>query len=858
MRYFLDFKSDNYGRKVIDEPFGASGINFSLNQKPDGMGRDISFSGGEIMFEFTYLREHELKQLLYYNRKFGFESNVVLTIEIDENNKYTCDLDFATAETDDLEYFKCKGIEDAKLQIVKSRKEVKVDLFSNTDIDGNYIAPLIAENMLLLAKPVIQSSEWVSTQKFSERLETSDNRFYSINSAQNLIKTGVQGDNTFFSINSNSIKDFRVLKAEETLQNIKIKIDIPEFNYKTLVTGGGNGYLDYSFDIYYGGDLETTPLNQMKKITLLQETTNENVEVVLSLNTEVTIDSLSRGEAIYISHNFFLRQSALFGFFKADFTLPEMQMKLSVESTSYNSISKSIRLIDVMRQVVRSISGLEINAPRFESLGEFYDNRILNGNLLRGLIDKPFSISLEDIEKSIPEFKGDWEIGSDGKVFFGVEKDFYTGLESGFFDNTQFSEMSKTYNPKYSVNQLSYSYEKFQSQKENEELNSYDLIHGESKLTLFNKNVENKKEVKVKWIRDAFLIETQRRKAITITESTSSQDDEDIFCIDSITTNFDNEFTEVSILKHFWDEATQKLVIRNSGDINFISLGILFDSIFFIQPNDYNAGTYRVFSVTSSKLELTRLLGTNNSGGNGLRSTKYTYVLEAYQVPFTNYTDLGFTETSNLNSANNYSNRRYSIARNINNYWQSYLATCNLYWKDKPIKNTWYKNNGDYESKYNGIKLKENENITPKNPILSPVVYNQIVFANVAFEDYIALQADVRTNRGYIRTLDNNNTVIKVYPIDMEYSLLEMELIIKAEEKYEPTNMTISTQFDYILVNDETRIQSVIYEVQNEKLFLYDENRFRLYNGVYWFEVKVNGATPSTITQLKDWLDLLS
>jgi hypothetical protein len=41
-------------------------------------------------------------------------------------------------------------------------------------------------------------------------------------------------------------------------------------------------------------------------------------------------------------------------------------------------------------------------------------------------------------------------------------------------------------------------------------------------------------------------------------------------------------------------------------------------------------------------------------------------------APFTNYTNLGFSETENLNAAN-YSNRRYSIIRNIYNYWQSYF-----------------------------------------------------------------------------------------------------------------------------------------------------------------------------------------
>jgi hypothetical protein len=70
---------------------------------------------------------------------------------------------------------------------------------------------------------------------------------------------------------------------------------------------------------------------------------------------------------------------------------------------------------------------------------------------LRGIAKNGFKVSLEDIENSLDEFKGDFEIGSDGKVFFLDRKDYYTAIESGFFNNIQFKEMNKTFNPKYTV-----------------------------------------------------------------------------------------------------------------------------------------------------------------------------------------------------------------------------------------------------------------------------------------------------------------------------------------------------------------------------------------------------------------------
>jgi len=863
MRFYLNFLSDSYGKKQIDEPINFADINFSLKQKEDGLGRDVSFSGGEIQFEFTHLRNHELKQLLYYHRKFGFESIVVLTIEIDELNKYTCDLDFATAETDDLEYFRCKGIEDGKLQIVKARKSVKVDLLSDVDVDGNYIGGLVPDNMLLLAKPVIQTSKWEQPTDYAVTLTSTDTVYFQVNPCLNLIDYGLEDSFTFFEPRkakpndpfNNS--DFLVITAKNNIKNIKVSIKDLLIDFTTDVDNGGNGYAEFSLEVRYGADYTTA-----KKQNFIPTYKTENQSFSFEGNILADIASLNRGEYVWIFFAFKVRQSAVIPFvtprFEVFLNVKNMKTTITAESTAYNSISKSLRLVDVIRQVVKSISGLQINAERFEALGQFYDNRLVNGNFLRGIIDKPFYISLEDIEKSLPEVKGDWEIGTDGKIFFGIEEDYYTNIESGFFNNIQFSEMNKTFNPKYMINEFGFKYKNYQSLKENEELNSADTIHGESKFVFFNKSVENKKEVEVDWTRDAFLIESTRRKALEFTEKTASQDDDTVFCIDSIETTFDNTFTEVTKLEHSYSPTTNRLTIRNDGSINFVSLGIAVDSIFIIQQVDVNAGTYRVFSVNANSIELTRLIGVVSGNGNGNRLTKYTYTLTADFVPFTNYTNQGFTETENLGSADNYSNRRYSIKSNIYNYWKSYLATANLYWKNNPLKNTWYKNNGDYTAKYNGVKLTEKADFIPDNPILSPMLYNNIVFKDVDFADFIELQNSIRSDRGYIRTIDNNQQVIKVYPIDMEYSLLEKELQIKAEEKFEPTTMTISTEFDYILINNETRVLSLQWEIIGEKLFIYDENRYRLYNGVFWFEVSVNNAIPSSINELKNWLSLVN
>lgn len=861
MIFTLNFLSDNYGKKIINEPFGTSEIAFMLKQKEANMARDISITGGESDFEFTHMRNHELKQLLYYNRTFGYESTVKLTIETDNGYKIVYDLDFANSETDDLEYFKCKGIQDGKFQIIKRRLSTKVDVLSDTDIDGNYIGGLIPSNMLLLAKPVIQKSEWKQSALFNFNFVAKgpgNKTFAQINPSQQILSYGVEDTYSFFeSANARgaefSDSDFKIITAKNNISKLLINIKNIDISFVTDVDNGGNGYGQYSLNIYKGVDFISS-----QKTTLLYTTKNENETFSFNGSFEnIDLGFLNRGESIWLQHDLYLRQSNSLGTFnprfELSFTSKSMDVELIAESIAYNSVAKSLRLVDVMRQVVKSISGLDINAPRFESSGQFYDNRLLDGNFLRGINDKSFSVSLEDIEKSLTEMRGDWEIGADGKIFFGIEEDFYTPIESGFFDNTQFSSMNKTFNQKYKVNDFRYKYQNYQSLKENEELNSADTIHGESRFTFFNKNVENTKQVDIAWTRDAFLIEATRRKALVIEANTASQDDNTLFCIDSINTTFNNTFVETSKLQHAFNGGV--LSLTNDGTVNFISLGIKIGSLFVIEPTDSNAGSYSVVSVKNNILELS---GGGSVAGNGARSTKYSYTLDKNYVPFTNYTGQGFSETSSLNSPESYSNRRYSIARNIYQYWQSYLATCNLYWKNKVIKNTWYKNNGDYTAKYNGIKLTEKADFVPVNPILGAGLYTDVILANVEMEDFITLQENIRSQRGYIRTIDNNQQVIKLYPVDIEYLLLEKELIIKGEQKYEPIGMTISTAFDYILVNGETRLLTLEWEIKGQKLYLFDENRYRLYNGVYWNEVSINCTFASSIENLEQMLLLVN
>jgi hypothetical protein len=861
-KFYLNFKSDTIGQLEIDEPIGFADTDFQLVQKDKMYGRDISFGGGENQFEFVINRTHYLEHLLYYLNKFGFEAKTDLIIEIDGIENIVGELDYATAITDDLEYFKCKVIQQSELQVLKRRKTVKVDVFSSKDVDGNAITPLVPENILLYAKPVVQNSKWEQPQTYQKTLTTTGTRYYAINPAQNLVKSEIEDSQTFFEVDPNDPSLMSLVKATTNMKNINITISGVSGVFDTDTDNGGDGYVTIDFILAYGKTYDTaTKFNLFSK-----QLSDTDPTYNLTLPTiNKTIPLLQRDEFIWCSFNFKVRQSAnnpywignWFGRMECHTTLNIQSIEISVESTAYNSITPSFRLIDVMKQVTKSISGLTLNAPRFDVGGQFYDNRLFNGNLLRGIIDKPFYVSLDDIEKSITEMNADYEIDANGDIFMGTESDFYTSNECAFFDNTQFSEMNKTFNPKFSINEFTYSYKNYQSQKEATEVNSSDTVHGESKWVINNKKVENKKDVGIQWTRDAFLIESNRRNSIKLTEGTATQDDDTLFILDTIETETNQTFNESSYLQHSYDGT--KLILRNDGAINFVSLGIIVGSVFVISAPDQNAGDYTASSISGQELQLTRTSsGAISVSNDGARTTNYTYTIQQSVIPYTNYTNQGFTTIDNLNKGNQYSNLRYSVKRNIENYWNSYLATCNLYSENKNIQNTYYKNNGKCITTYLDKTVTEKADFIPTNPILSPFLYNELIFSSVELEDFFNLQTKIRTQRGFIRTIDNNNNVIKVYPMSIKYEPINKELTIKGEEKYESKIMTITTANPYITINSETTVLKLKYKIEDNKVYIYDRANQLLYNPVWWYNVSINNSIAPDILELESRLKLLT
>lgn len=845
-KFYLIFSEQPNKRIQINEPVGYSEVDFNLDQRENKMGRDVSLSGGTINFKFTLYRHgKEFENILYYAHRYGFEAKVKLIIVLSDSTEYIGELDFLTAESNDFNYFQCPVIVQSETQVFRRRSETKVDLFSSVDTNGEFIQPLVPVNMLLQAKPSIQTSRWEQVTSSGDNILIIVPNYFSL--TQSLMESGIEDSYVPFKFRSTNRVDMQILEAKSMLKNVTISIKDLDIQLRTASSG------NISASIRYIKTIEN--VDNSNPISLaLYSATGGNMDITQDFL--VNIGDMQRGEKLFLYLQASTNGNSIATINKANITITS-------QSTAYNSIVPCFHAIDALNQISKSIAGLDVYAPRYEQGGDLYGTVITNGNLLRNVLDKPFYVSWDDIfDKSIaPEVKADSEIQIDKRVFIGIEKDFYTNVECGVFPNTQFSGMLRKPNLFYCLNNFNYKYENFQSLKENTEPNSDSTIHGQTIFTPYNQNVESSLELSIKWIRDSILLDVQQRLSTVVSKDTATQDDDKIFAIDTIETENDEKFTESTTLQHTY--ANSVLSLRNNGEVNFNVLGIKAGTVFNVNYPDSNNGDYTVLTVNNTELQLQRISGGSISASNdGVRLTKYTYEIKKETIPLTNRTNQGFDAVLNLISPDKYSNLRYSVQRNIRNFYNNYLASVNLYWKDKVLKNTFYKNNGACETLYNGLRVVEKEDWTPTNPIVTPYMYEKVIFANVDFSKFISLQNQIRTRRGFIRTIDNNKRVLKLYPIKMSYENKTRQLTISGQEKYEPVYMTITKENNIITINEETKVRSLVYDPvaleRDNQVVLFDSSRQKLYNGVYFDKVSVNGAIPETKEILKNWLDLLN
>lgn len=878
--FYLNFKSrSDIGRvRLESEPVGFDSADFAILQEDGRMGRDVSFAGGTGKFQFSRMMHPEVWDNIQNTIDLqGYEA--VIDLEIDYgglgNIVIIGNLDLFTCENDTYDIISTDVILDQDQSRIKKNAEAKTDLFSSEDIDGEDIEPVDVSRILIKAKPLNQLSKF--KQPEPKTIMTGGPSFvvntFHFNYSNQVLEYGI--DNTLSFIQGLGDRgDFGYIEAQENLSNVTLKITNLNVTAQDL---GSNQMFNRArlYLYYYIGPAGIEPPAGTPVFAHNWNGTPNNSTFTIT-DGSYTFSNLNipRSQRLYIWFESYVNPIED-NFYVLRTTISSMDVEITGTSTSYSSVNNAVRLRDAVAYNSLSAGKTTINFPMANNGGVLYNNYLLNGNLLRNITDKPFYLTFKDITEWLPECNLDYEIENDGRLFFGTDKNFFPNVELGVFDiapelignKTSFSEFKKNFNEAFGFNLFEYKFKNYQSQKENDIANTYDGVHGETQYKLFNQNVSNKKEISVGFIRDAFLLEENRTKALSVKNNTATQDDDKVFILDVYPKNrisgTNITFNESDTLLHEYDDETDTLTLKNQGNFSFILLGILAGYKFRITstPNpQFNQGLWNVIEVSSNSITLQPADGTttHTSANNGERYTNFEYYIKVADIDGVNWTDEEFTQIENVANPSDFSNLKFSIGRNVQNYYESVLASANIYHKEVAVRNLFYKNNPDAITTFDGFTVREGENFVPQNPLLSAFLVTTTLI--MTFDVYYQLMQDLRSaSRGFIRCFSPEGNVLRVYPKDMRFRASAETfgtVTLVGQLKYEPFLINISTveQFNLVL-NNEYRTEFLRYEVKNNYFYIKDENGLLLYNRLAFDQIAINGAKANSVNQLRAMLD---
>jgi hypothetical protein len=871
-RHYLNFMSDDIGRLEITEPVKFDASEFVIEQ--DNYARHISFMNEEISLEFydiftirttepyqllngtiVYNLSHCLDYLLYYNKRYGFQSKIQYILERNGVEFILGELNFEGSKTDELTYLHCKVVQNTERAKVLRRDDTKIDAFSTESIDGNVITAVETTNVLNKSKPFTQSSNWKSTRFFAytgDNLNGTTKILYQ-NPINNLTVNGIESSLSYlnrFAI-TDDLGDFpesqlRDMVFVETssgneLTNIKLKISEVKISYyiptgqdfDSMATLGA--LVSPSVRIYIGVNTDITEiLNAGSNLTYTKEFIgNESVSGFGGLNgsssadrydltfeeQEITIgNAIPRGYRMYLS--FYMDRY---------FTITnwlEGSINITGTATAIDTIIKATRYVDLIKQTLKSINGMTLNAPRFDEGGEFYDLFATTGNLIRQRDDVPFYITFKDRRENLALVNGDIQI-NETNAFALQYGDFYADVDNGAFNLAPSDSFESSFNPEYVSNLVEFKFKNYE--KDKDEKNTRDVVHGESQWIPNNDKVKATKKIEVNDTFDPFSMQTQVNQLSK--ETTALEGDNKIFGLDCLPLYPGARGGFSTQMTHRVNSEGQVQLLLDANLPSWALTGSVLGGEFKITIGS-NIGTYIVFGIENSIITLTPLDPlTQSFSGVALTTVDFPYT----DVAWVNRTNEGFTIIENVLNPTNFANLRYAV-RDCLVYWEQVLSTYALYITEN-IKNSEFLNNGLMRTQFgtNTIQVQNADMVLAdiKPPLLTPKEYN--VDLVVGYDDALILIAkyqNIETVGGFVRVQDTNGRIKKLYPKKLGYTWATKVLSVLGAERYESDNVTITKTGTTIFINrvgyEQESLSEIFYEASGDFIVLFDKNNVNL------------------------------
>ena len=776
VRFFLNF-NDNRGDVEIAELWGWDGSIFEMLQEDDRLGRDVFFAKTELGFraevEINNLT-HRFDEILQRYRIDGFESNILFIFTIEGIRYVVGELDFVESVTDEYTYFNCKVIQQADEVALKRKIDVNIDLFSTVGTNGQKIAPVNTSKLLWKATPLEQVSTWRQPKLLNWILGSpSPTGIFWSYLSPTTIPVRQEIDTTLPPENGSYNGEFtNIITAPNTLtecvltiKTVGISITANDFGLNT------QSYTQARLRIEIGTDVD----NIERSILLADLYADGTNTDTLPDTTFVESFVVPRNQQVFVYWWFTVNgaNQPFVGIFSSQ----NMTIEAKSLSLSISSVITTVRFIDAFRQVVDSIGGYTVIAPRFDIGGEYYDQWITNGKLLRQIQDEPFNVSLKSLLSQLQEINGDYQILDSNTIFLGIYEDFYKDIDlvGSSLIMPPNASFEKVFSDKYTINEVKLKAKKYE--EDTNEQGSRFGIHSEIDVLIDNQRAENTKDVVVEYIRDGFLIEKVRKEAILVNEDTASIDDEEIMIIDGVYE--DHSFSEnMKVIAIASSDVITDLSLVNDNTFNWTLLGLVIGQSVQLTES-HNNGWYNVISIVPSAITLRKIVPAPVNAiteGITFNYSIGTLLTQRIEKGFQNM-GLPF-----------YANGIFSNKRVLRKYYGSYMKSAALYCPNSLIRTQRYIHNAQWVSLLNTelLPIIEGENIDPTildRPLVYPVQITTEVIAE--FSVFWTLIQSVRSLRGYVSIKDNLGNTIKIYPSSLVYDWANNLLTMTGLQKYE-------------------------------------------------------------------------
>jgi hypothetical protein len=901
-KHYLNFLSlPSVGTIEIAEPIGFDGASYKVKQDEKRFGRDIIIANEDTELTFTrdYFEQIQITQILpsgetfnYASQGFdylldifnndGWEGKVEYIIEKDEESFTTGIFSYYTSVVE-FDNIKVKIIQNTNREVLKRLEDTNIDAFNNKSLDGRDITPCATTNILLKAKPIINSSVWAKSYGSSSYLTFG--RFYTLSLNRNITESainntltpyadvlfhpldGVNREMTFAQhmaggtnyINAPEGESTKLLIAKNEITNINVKL---KFKGNLRSRNGSNT----SF-IYY--IMKSTPnlfynnyaSKNFEKVLEIPLTSSTFIDVDYDINFNSNI-TLFPGEILYGGYSGLLDTSFI------DSNIINSEVSITSTETYIDTIIKGVRLIDLIKHNVKSFVDMPVDAPEYDLGGEHYDNFAFNGLLLGQITDRPFYTQFKDLMNIPMETCSDYQINPNSIEILPYS-DYYEDTELAVFDELPSFTSNSMFSKQYTLKNAEFKYSRSSSERETNSKNSIDDVHTETQKYITD-SVDGSLKVDIKHIRSAFLIEQARQRAFENQETTSLQNDDNLFLIKcvSLDPSSQGRFKANLLLRYNTSNDTLEILNNNTnGDginINWNLLGISttqpLQTIINGITENWNIVTIANTILTLSKIPSGSLPAENY---NGDYLIEFIYFYE--NVLFTNQTNEGYELIEGVANPNDYSNLDYSWGRNIKR-WYPYLASATKFKPNGEIKTSSFKINGNLVTRKNGEGANVSDSADIDNSdiaslkILNP--FNHSVKVYAPFNVVTQLIEDIRDVKGYVSVNLNDGRMIKGYIQNMEYTWITEELDLVLEEKFISDFMEIdltvnidnTTTTTITNPNYPTKTDLKSFQINNIFVTLYNSVDNELYPPTRFTNVKINGEQYTDKTLFSDAL----